>query len=118
GSSAANPPPTNPTVGSVGGDMGSVGVSSVGNKRARPVPSSDGAAEASAAGQSGSGSGGGGGGGGKRSKTGKEKVSLQEIMSQMRKNYAKKAGTPGAASKAVDAGARKAAADFTAARRP
>ncbi|CBN76939.1 hypothetical protein Esi_0024_0072 [Ectocarpus siliculosus] len=118
GSSIANVPRNDSGVGPPGGSGGDV----VGGKRARPIAAQEtpgsaaGSAVPSSVGRSGGG--GGGGGGGKRPKTGKEKVSLQEIMSQMRKTYAKKGGTPGAASKAGNAGARKAAADFMATRKP
>ncbi|CAM9277308.1 unnamed protein product, partial [Ectocarpus sp. 13 AM-2016] len=117
GSSITNLPRNDSGVGPAGGSGGDI----VGGKRARPIAAQEtpgsaaGSAVSSSVGRSG---GGGGGGGGKRPKTGKEKVSLQEIMSQMRKTYAKKGGTPGAASKAGNAGARKAAADFTATRKP
>lgn len=113
GSSIANVPRNDSGVGPPGGSGGDV----VGGKRARPIAaqqtpgSAAGSAVPSSVGRS-------GGGGDKRPKTGKEKVSLQEIMSQMRKTYAKKGGTPGAASKAGNAGARKAAADFMATRKP
>ncbi|CAM9256621.1 unnamed protein product [Ectocarpus sp. 4 AP-2014] len=115
GSSITNVPRNDSGVGPPGGSGGDV----VGGKRARPIAAQEtpgstaGSAVPSSVGRSG-----GGGGGGKRPKTGKEKVSLQEIMSQMRKTYAKKGGTPGAASKAGNAGARKAAADFMATRKP
>ncbi|CAM9599601.1 unnamed protein product, partial [Ectocarpus sp. 6 AP-2014] len=118
GSSIANVPRNDSGVGPPGGSGGDV----VGGKRARPIAAQEtpgsaaGSAVPSSVGRSGGG--GGGGGGGKRPKTGKEKVSLQEIMSQMRKTYAKKGGTPGAASKAGNVGARKAAADFMATRKP